>query len=87
MQIWDTAGQEKYRTLTTAYYKGAQGIIMAYDCTYTESFENVSKWVKQIENHASSDVKKILLGNKCDLVDKKLISKEQGEDLAKKLNM
>ena len=87
MQIWDTAGQEKYRTLTSAYYKGAQGIILLYDCTSTESFKNVGNWVKQIENQASPDIKKILLGNKCDLVDKKVISKEQGEEIARQNNM
>ena len=69
LQVWDTAGQERFRTITQTYYRGAQGIILAYDCTRTESFENVGNWVRQIENHASPDVKKILLGNKCDLVD------------------
>lgn len=78
VQIWDTAGQERFRTITQTYYKGAQGIILAYDCTRTESFQNVGNWVRQIENHAAPDVKKILLGNKCDLTDKKVVSKEEG---------
>ena len=46
VQIWDTAGQERFRTITQTYYRGAQGIILAYDCTSTESFENVTNWVR-----------------------------------------
>ena len=56
VQIWDTAGQERFRTITQTYYKGAQGIILAYDATRTESFDNVSNWVRQIENHAAANV-------------------------------
>ena len=87
VQIWDTAGQERFRTITQAYYKGAQGIILAYDCTSEASFDNVQNWVRQIELHASKDVKKILLGNKCDMKSDKKITKEQGEEIAKQNNM
>ena len=87
VQIWDTAGQERFRTITQTYYRGAQGIILAYDCTRNESFDNVGNWVRQIENHAAPNVKKILLGNKCDLTSEKVVSREQGEEFARQNNM
>ena len=72
LQVWDTAGQERFRTITQTYYKGAMGIILAYDCTDENSFANVRSWVKQIEVHASPNVVKVLIGNKCDRADKKI---------------
>ena len=87
LQIWDTAGQERFRTITQTYYKGAMGIILAYDCTSEDSFNNVRNWVRQIEVHASSNVEKILIGNKADLTDKKVIDTEQGMALAKEFGM
>ena len=87
VQIWDTAGQERFRTITQTYYRGAQGVILAYDSTSTESFENVTNWIRQVDTHASPNVKKILLGNKCDLTDQKVISSEQGAEIAKANNM
>jgi Ras-related protein Rab-8A len=73
LQIWDTAGQERFRTITQTYYKGAMGIVLAYDCTSEESFNNVRNWVRQIELHANPNVEKILIGNKSDLENKKVI--------------
>ena len=87
VQIWDTAGQERFRTITQTYYRGAQGVILAYDCTSVESFENVKNWMSQVKENASPDVKKILLGNKADMVDKKVITKEQGEMEANEYGM
>jgi len=83
LQIWDTAGQERFRTITTAYYRGAMGILLVYDITSMKSFENIKIWIKNIEQHASEDVEKMILGNKCDMDDKRVVSKEQGEQLAK----
>ena len=83
VQIWDTAGQERFRTITQTYYRGAQGVILAYDSTSQESFDNVRNWISQVNNHAQPNVQKILLGNKCDIEDKKIISKEKGEETAK----
>ncbi|CAO3623347.1 unnamed protein product [Mucor hiemalis] len=87
LQIWDTAGQERFRTITTAYYRGAMGILLVYDVTDEESFSNVRNWFSNIEQHASEGVNKILIGNKCDVEDKRAISKEQGETLANELNI
>ena len=67
LQIWDTAGQERYKNVNQTYYKGAIGIILAYSITDKNSFENVENWIKQIHEHASSDVIKVLVGNKSDL--------------------
>lgn len=78
----DTAGQERFRTITTAYYRGAMGIMLVYDITNEKSFENIKNWIRNIEENASSDVEKMLLGNKCELEDKRQVSKERGEQLA-----
>jgi len=83
LQIWDTAGQERFHTITTSYYRGANGIMLVYDITNAKSFENISKWLRNIEEHASEDVEKMLLGNKCDMDDKRVIPKERGEMIAR----
>ncbi|KAG2470377.1 RAB8B protein, partial [Polypterus senegalus] len=82
LQIWDTAGQERFRTITTAYYRGAMGIMLVYDITNEKSFENIKNWIRNIEEHASSDVERMILGNKCDMNEKRQVSKERGEKLA-----
>ncbi|NXU80383.1 RAB8A protein, partial [Oreotrochilus melanogaster] len=85
LQIWDTAGQERFRTITTAYYRGAMGFILMYDITNEESFNAVqdcSVFDLFPSQHASPDVEKMILGNKCDANDKRQVSREQGEKLA-----
>jgi len=82
LQIWDTAGQERFRTITTAYYRGAMGILLLYDITNEKSFDNIKTWIHNIEQHASEDVEKMILGNKCDMEEKRVISMEQGQKLA-----
>lgn len=82
LQIWDTAGQERFRTITTAYYRGAMGILLVYDITNEKSFDNIKNWIRNIEEHASSDVERMVLGNKCDMVDRRQVSRERGEQLA-----
>ncbi|XP_046686548.1 ras-related protein Rab-8A isoform X2 [Homalodisca vitripennis] len=82
LQIWDTAGQERFRTITTAYYRGAMGIMLVYDITNEKSFENIKNWIRNIEENASADVEKMLLGNKCELNEKRQVSRERGEALA-----
>ena len=83
LQIWDTAGQERFRTLTASYYRGAHGIIIVYDVTDRETFENVRQWMHEIDRFANDNVCKVLVGNKCDLEDKRKVGKEEGEELAK----
>uniref|UniRef100_T1IC95 Uncharacterized protein n=1 Tax=Rhodnius prolixus TaxID=13249 RepID=T1IC95_RHOPR len=82
LQIWDTAGQERFRTITTAYYRGAMGIMLVYDITNEKSFDNIKNWIRNIEENATMDVEKMLLGNKCELNEKRQVSKERGEQLA-----
>ncbi|CAF1077561.1 unnamed protein product, partial [Didymodactylos carnosus] len=83
LQIWDTAGQERFHTITTSYYRGAMGIMLVYDVTQARSFENINKWLRNIDDHASDDVVKMLIGNKCDMEDKRCITKQRGELLAR----
>jgi len=87
LQIWDTAGQERFRTITQAYYRGAMGILLVYDVTDRKSFDNIRTWMRNIDQHANEQVVKILLGNKCDMSDKRAVSKEEGEKLAQEFNI
>ena len=82
MQIWDTAGQEKFRNINSSYYKGANGILVVYDITNKESFEGLTEWLIEIEKKSSKDVYKLLIGNKNDLEDKRQISYEEGKEYA-----
>ncbi|VEN36250.1 unnamed protein product [Callosobruchus maculatus] len=82
LQIWDTAGQERFHTITTSYYRGAMGIMLVYDITNEKSFENIVKWLRNIDEHANEDVEKMILGNKCDMTDKRTVSKERGETVS-----
>ena len=81
LQIWDTAGQERFRTITSSYYRKADGIVIVYDITNMKSFENVSKWINEIETFAGGNemVSKILIGNKSDLKESRVVSTEQGK--------
>jgi len=82
LQIWDTAGQERFHTITTSYYRGANGIMMVYDITNPKSFDNITKWLRNITDHAAEDVIRILLGNKSDMEDKRMISTARGKEIA-----
>ncbi|CAH1252363.1 RAB8B [Branchiostoma lanceolatum] len=81
LQIWDTAGQERYRTLTTAYYRGATGILLMYDITGENSFIDLAKWLRNIEQNASTDVQLLLVGNKCDM-DNRVVELARAQKLA-----
>ncbi|PAA67025.1 hypothetical protein BOX15_Mlig003620g1 [Macrostomum lignano] len=83
LQIWDTAGQERFHTIVSAYYRGAMGIMLVYDVTSRASFDNVGRWLENIENYASESVERVLVGNKCDLNEKRQVSAQEAERLAK----
>lgn len=87
LQIWDTAGQERFRTISQAYYRGAHGIAVVYDVTDGESFENVKTWIKEIEKHASETVQKLLIGNKSDLVQKKVVEYNTAKEFAEEMKI
>ncbi|GFS88397.1 ras-related protein Rab-3 [Nephila pilipes] len=87
LQIWDTAGQERYRTITTAYYRGAMGFILMYDVTNEESFNSVQDWVTQIKTYSWDNAQVVLVGNKCDMEDERVVSTERGRQLAEQLGL
>ena len=82
MQIWDTAGQERFKNIIASYYRGAHGILLLYDVTDKDSFKNLSNWLIEIEKNASKNVLKVLIGNKCDLEDKRVVTFNQGKEFA-----
>ena len=82
MQIWDTAGQERFKNIIASYYRGAHGILLLYDVTDKDSFKNLNNWLIEIEKNANKNVFKILIGNKTDLEDKRVISYNQGKEFA-----
>ncbi|ONM17715.1 Ras-related protein RABD1 [Zea mays] len=73
LQIWDTTGQERFRTITSSYYRGAHGIINVYDITDMESFNNVKQWLDEIDRYANDSVRRLLVGNKCDLAENRAV--------------
>ncbi|KAB2043156.1 hypothetical protein Goshw_006243 [Gossypium schwendimanii] len=83
-QIWDTAGQERYRAITSAYYRGALGALLVYDVTKPTTFENVSRWLKELRDHADSNIVIMLIGNKTDLKHLRAVSTEDGQSYAEK---
>ena len=80
--IWDTAGEDRMKTMTYSYYRGCHVILIVYDVTERKSFQNVTTWVECIDKFAKSNVLRILVGNKTDLKDKRVISNEEGLNLA-----
>ncbi|KAL4558262.1 hypothetical protein LXL04_036460 [Taraxacum kok-saghyz] len=74
---------ERFRTITTAYYRGAMGILLVYDVTDESSFNNIRNWIRNIEQHASDNVNKILVGNKADMDEsKRAVPTSKGQALA-----
>jgi Ras-related protein Rab-1A len=82
LQIWDTAGQERFRTITSSYYRGAHGIIVVYDVTDQESFSNVKQWLNEIDQYASEDVNKLIVGNKSDRDNEKVVDAQTAKAFA-----
>ena len=82
MQIWDTAGQERFKNIIASYYRGAHGILLIYDVTDKDSFKNLSNWLIEIEKNSSKNVLKVLIGNKTDLEEKRVISYNQAKEFA-----
>ena len=88
LQIWDTAGQDRFRAITKNYYKGANGIILIYDVTNLQTFENVKNWITQIREEANKNVVIFLAGNKADLPEEsRAVQKEDGQKMAEEYNI
>jgi small GTP-binding protein len=81
-QIWDTAGTEKYRSITNAYYKGAKGAFVVYDISRKTSFNNIDKWLFDLKNNGDENINIILIGNKIDLEHQREVTTEEGEKKA-----
>ena len=84
LQIWDTAGSERFRTITTSYYRGAHAIIMVFDITKKETFDHIINWMADIDKFAKQGVLRILVGNKCDLENQREVNKDEGLAFADK---
>ena len=82
LQVWDTAGQERFRTIINSYYRGAHGVILVYDTTDVSSFESLKQWLQDINRFAALNVRILLVGTKCDLVEQRAVTFEEGRDFA-----
>ena len=83
-EIWDTAGQEKFRSLAPLYYRGASAALIVYDITNRESFENATKWIQEVHSQEGKHVIIALAGNKVDLHSNRVVTKYEALELAKK---
>jgi len=81
-QIWDTAGQERYRAITSAYYRGAVGALLVYDISKQQTYENVMRWLKELRDHADSNIVIMLVGNKSDLRHLRAVPTEEAKQFA-----
>lgn len=86
-QIWDTAGQDRFRTITSSYYRGSQGTIICYDITDKNTFNSVIKWLEEVNKHSINEPILILCGTKADLESKREVSRSEGLEFAKLHNM
>ena len=86
-QIWDTAGQERYKAITRAYYKGAKGAFIVYDITRRSTFDNIDKWMLEIKDKTSKDIKLMIIGNKIDLKDEREVKNEEAMKKAESLRI
>ena len=86
LQIWDTAGQEVFKSITRSYYRGSIGCLLVYDVTNRDSFDNIKNWYDDIKQYAPSNIIVTLIGNKIDLVDlsKREVSFQEGKEFAEK---
>ena len=84
IQVWDTAGQENFRSITRSYFKNSVCAMVTYDISNRKSFEDVNTWIEEVQNQSPKTILIILIGNKIDLKDKREVSYEEGKDLANK---
>lgn len=83
LQIWDTAGQESFRSITRSYYRGAAGALLVYDITRRDTFNHLTTWLEDAKQHSNSNMVIMLIGNKSDLDSRRDVKYEEGEQFAK----
>jgi Ras-related protein Rab-2A len=83
LQIWDTAGQESFRSITRSYYRGAAGALLVYDITRKETFDHLASWLEDARQHANPNMTIMLVGNKSDLSHRRAVSVEEGQEFAR----
>eukprot|EP01054_Gregarina_sp_Poly1_P006299 Gregarina_sp_Poly_1__6298@NODE_3348_length_1160_cov_151_387923_g65_i2_p1_GENE_NODE_3348_length_1160_cov_151_387923_g65_i2NODE_3348_length_1160_cov_151_387923_g65_i2_p1_ORF_typecomplete_len211_score28_40Ras/PF00071_22/4_2e66Roc/PF08477_13/9e26Arf/PF00025_21/2_5e19GTP_EFTU/PF00009_27/1_2e06FeoB_N/PF02421_18/9_5e07Gtr1_RagA/PF04670_12/2_5e06MMR_HSR1/PF01926_23/2e05RsgA_GTPase/PF03193_16/2_5RsgA_GTPase/PF03193_16/0_12SRPRB/PF09439_10/0_00024AAA_22/PF13401_6/0_00047Septin/PF00735_18/0_00042ATPase/PF0 len=81
LQIWDTAGQESFRSITRSYYRGAAGALLVYDISRRETFNHLTKWLDEVRQNSNVNMTIVLIGNKCDL-DRREVTTEEGAEFA-----
>jgi Ras-related protein Rab-1A len=87
LQLWDTAGQDRFKNIVASYYRGAHGIILAFDITNATSFQNITRWYDESQNYLQKSVPKLLLGNKADLNSQRAVKTEDAKELADRLGV
>ena len=87
LQIWDTCGQEAYRSLINSFYRNSSLALLVYSIDNKNSFDHLGEWLNDIKNQSNPDIKIFLIGNKVDLEDKRKVSKEMGETFCKENNL
>ena len=87
IQIWDTAGQENFKSITRSYFKNSVCAIICYDITRKDTFDNVTSWIEDCKSQCYKNVHMVLVGNKLDLNDRRVVSTDEGKELADKLGI
>ncbi|KAJ5076711.1 ras and ef-hand domain-containing protein [Anaeramoeba ignava] len=82
LEIWDTAGQDRFRSITPSYYRNTNGIMIVYDITNEETFEHISTWFQEIKTNAPEDVVISIVGNKSDLENERVVPTKKGQKMA-----
>lgn len=87
LQLWDTAGQERFKNVANTYYKGAHAVLLVYDITNSTSFQNIEKWVEEVDQYSDCILVKMLIGNKVDLQENRKVTVSEAKKLAEKLKI
>jgi small GTP-binding protein len=87
LQIWDSAGQERFRNITKAYYRGAHAVVLVYDITQQESYDNITYWLSEVEKNNSGNILKMMVGNKSDLENQRIITTKDAADFCQIRNI
>ena len=87
LQLWDTAGQERFKNVANTYYKGAHAVLLVYDITNPNTFNNIERWIDEVEKYSDAMLVRLLIGNKVDLGDQRKVSQSEAKQLAEKLKV